>query len=96
MNEEAETKYAEDNRRNPGEVIDGDADGTHQRSLFGIFAQVNCRQHAKGRNRKTHQHGHHKGAEECWENAALSIRFARVFTEELPDFPAKPAETLRQ
>ncbi|MDR6356240.1 hypothetical protein Q3H58_002911 [Pseudomonas psychrotolerans] len=92
IDEETEAEDAVDDGRHPGEVIDRDADDAGQQTLPGIFAQVDGGDDAEGGDDHRHQQGHHHGAEDGREDAALGVGLARIGAEEFPQLGAVEAE----
>ena len=84
VDEEPEAEHPEDDRGDPGEIVDGDADQADQGSLARVLAQVQGSQNPEGDYREGHDHDHHHGAEQRREYAPLGVRLARLAAEELP------------
>ena len=96
VDEEAEAEDAEDDGGYAGEVIDADAHGADEDALFGVFAQVDGREHAERGDGDAHEEGHDKGAEDGGEDAALGVGLAGFFAEEGPEAVGENAEAAEE
>ncbi len=85
VDEEAEAEDAEDDGRDAGEVVDGDAHGAHERPLPRVLPQVEGRDDAERHDGGAHEDHHHDRAEDRREDAALGVGLPRLARHELPE-----------
>ena len=78
VNEETQTEYSINNRRDAGEIIHGDTHQADQKTLFRVLAQVDAGQHSQGKARGRHQKDHQHRAEDGRKQSSVLVRLAWI------------------